>query len=210
MQYKAEELIVDINRWKRIIRKFPSIRYLGSSELCKKCKPVTSFDATTKRKTNKLKKIFTEFRKETGLGRGMAAPQIGIIERFVVVVIEDKNIILVNPKIIKRSKELTICNELCMSFGNLSATVVRPKYITIEYQDENGKKNVLEADMSMSRILQHELDHLDGILYTEKAIRNGLTFVYNMKQFKRIEDVEPLNNCPCGSKINFKNCCGKN
>lgn len=208
MRFKAVELKEGLNHWNKCIKKFPNIRYLGHPDLRKRCEIVGDFDSTTKKQITILKKTLLRFRKETGFGRGIAAPQIGIFKRIVTIYDGENVIVLINPKITKISKELAICEELCMSFGNLSATVVRPKFITVKYQDEKGSQTVIEADEKSSRMIQHEIDHLDGILNIDRAIKNGLRFVYSMKQFNGIHDLDIMGDCPCGSGEKYKKCCG--
>jgi len=215
--YKSIELKTELNSWKRNIQNFPNLRYLGSPDLRKKCTPIKKFDTATKRDLNKIKRTFINFRSKTGLGRGMAAPQIGIIRKIITIMNRNNEvIILVNPLIKKSSiEQLTIAEELCMSLGNLTATVIRPKFITVSYLNEEGKRSILEADEKESRILQHEIDHLEGILNIDKAIKNGLRFVYSMKQFKGIRNLNLNDPCPCGATDKngkpkkYKKCCGK-
>ncbi|MEI8061029.1 MAG: peptide deformylase [Candidatus Berkelbacteria bacterium] len=197
-----------LNVWKKTIKNFPDISYLGSDDLRKKCKNVVITDSKTQKDIKKLKEIFLGYREKTGFGRGLAAPQIGVLKRFVAVFVRDKVMILVNPRITKRSNELTIAEELCVSMGNLAATVVRPKFVSISYQDETGKELIIDGNDKESRVIQHELDHLDGILNIDKAIRNGLRFVYDIKQFE-MNDFDLNSKCPCGSDKKYIDCCGK-
>jgi len=188
MEFKSSELNKGLNRWKKVIKNIPELRYLGSPDLRKKCATVKEFNSETKKDIAKLKKIFLKYREMTGVGRGMSAPQIGILKNIVVIFSNDVLKTLVNPKITTSSEEMTIAEELCMSMGNLSAFVVRPKLITVEYQNETGKSIKLKANKEESRIIQHEMDHLDGVLNIDKTIKNGLRFVYNIKQFEGIKE----------------------
>lgn len=188
MGFKSKDLIKTFHEEADLIKAIPNLRYFGHPDLYKQCKPIRRFDSRLISDIKKLGLTLAKFRKLTGFGKGIAAPQIGILKRFIVVYKEDTPVVLINPKIIKRSKSLTIAEELCMSMGILSAFVVRPKFVTVSYLDEKQAKQEWQADVFYSRMLQHEIDHLDGILYTDMAIKNGLRFVYNMEQFQGIRD----------------------
>lgn len=214
MKFEVPALNEGINSWKKVIKNIPNIKYLGSPGLRKKCKEITVFDSSIKRDINRLKKTFLEYREKTGFGKGMAAPQIGIFKRFVVIFTNDNVMVLANPKITSFSEELLIAEELCVSLGNLSATVIRPKFVSVQYQDETGKVLIFKGNKKESRIIQHELDHLNGVLNIDKAIKNGLRFVYDMKQLK-MKDFDPDSTCPCGATkpdgrpVKYKHCCGR-
>ncbi|HLU21952.1 peptide deformylase [Lederbergia graminis] len=104
-------------------------------------------------------------------GVGLAAPQIGIKKRIAVIDVGDKNgiIELINPTIIKAKGENTDI-EGCLSFPNLYGTVSRAQIVKIKAQDRNGKEFKLKANDYLARAIQHELDHLDGVLFTTKVI----------------------------------------
>lgn len=188
MEYKPKELLKTLNSEADLIRSFTQLKYLGHPDLRKKCKLIKQLSQKTNKEIKKLNATLIRFRKLTRFEKGIAAPQIGILKRFIIVYKEDASIVLINPKITKKSKSLTIAEELCMSMGVLSAFVVRPKFVTVSYLDEKGDKQKWRADILHSRVLQHEIDHLDGILCIDRAIKNGLRFVYNMEQFRGIKD----------------------
>ena len=188
MEYKSKDLIKTVDDWNTITKVFPNLRLFGHPDLYKICKPIKRFDKKTLAEIKRLKRILARYRALTGFGKGIAAPQIGVLRRFLVVYKEDTPAVLINPEITQNSKTLTIAEELCMSMGILSAFVVRPKFVTVSYLDENKEKQEWQADILYSRVLQHEIDHLNGILYTDKAIKNGLRFVYNVEQFQGIKD----------------------
>lgn len=112
-------------------------------------------------------------------GVGLAAPQIGISKR--IIVIDDKitdegepgpnPMYLVNPEIIKKSDETIFFNEGCLSVPGQSAKVERHAAVTVKYLDYNGKEQILDAEDYLAIILQHETDHLDGILYIDRISR---------------------------------------
>ncbi|MGB0757038.1 MAG: peptide deformylase [Patescibacteria group bacterium] len=106
-------------------------------------------------------------------GVGIAAPQIGEAIRMTVIDAADGSgfHVLVNPKIISSSKLTTVAEEGCLSLPGIYGAVKRKRKVTVEYLDEHGNKKTLKAHPFLSRVIQHELDHLDGILFTSKLER---------------------------------------
>ena len=102
-------------------------------------------------------------------GVGLAAPQIGKSIRLIVVRYKDNNLIIINPKIIKKSLLKDWDEEGCLSVPGVFGYVKRCKKITVKYLDESGKEKKLSAEGLLARIIQHEIDHLDGILFIDKA-----------------------------------------
>ncbi len=101
-------------------------------------------------------------------GVGLAAPQVGVSSRIVVIDIGEGVIEMINPEII--CKEGTCINvEGCLSVPNFDGEVERAKSVKVKYQDRNGKPVVLDATDLLAIAVQHELDHLDGILFIDKA-----------------------------------------
>jgi len=107
-------------------------------------------------------------------GIGLAAPQIGKSIRLCIINLEHLGLppfALVNPKILKRSWKKVEMEEGCLSIPGLFGIVKRPVKVTLEAQNLKGEKNEFEADGMLSRVIQHEVDHLDGVLFTSKMIR---------------------------------------
>ena len=100
-------------------------------------------------------------------GVGLAAPQVGILRRAVVVDIGDELLELVNPEIISAEGE-QVCIEGCLSVPGRRGKVIRPGKIHIKAQDRRGKYFELEADGLLANAICHEMDHLDGIMYVDK------------------------------------------
>jgi peptide deformylase len=101
-------------------------------------------------------------------GVGLAAPQVGINERLVIITLDNKNILpLINPKILSFSKEKCIEEEGCLSLPKEYARIERSVEITLEFTNVNGKKSTIKFFDFEARELQHEIDHLDGILFTD-------------------------------------------
>ncbi len=116
---------------------------------------------------------------------GLAAPQIGyskracIVREFQEIPDSEKytiiNHVMINPKIISTSKEMDLDFESCLSIPNMYGKVLRHKSIKVVYTDENGKEHKIRAKDFFARVIQHEVDHLDGILFTEKILGNLIT-----------------------------------
>lgn len=102
-------------------------------------------------------------------GVGLAAPQVGILRRVIVVDIGDGPLKVINPVIVEEDGKLTDI-EGCLSVPGLSGRVERPETIKVKFIDENGVGKLIQAQGLMARVFCHEIDHLDGILYTDKAL----------------------------------------
>ena len=103
-------------------------------------------------------------------GVGLAAPQVGkSIRMFVVIADDDVRRVFINPQIIKTSQKTGEYDEGCLSIPQVYETIVRPVAVTVQALNENGKPFTLEADGLLARIIQHEYDHLDGILYIDRG-----------------------------------------
>jgi peptide deformylase len=102
-------------------------------------------------------------------GLGLAAPQIGKNLNIFVVNDKGKTLFIINPKITKRSWAKVVDQEGCLSIPNTFGDVLRHKKINITYINEKGKKQKISASNLLARIMQHENDHLNGILFTDKA-----------------------------------------
>lgn len=111
-------------------------------------------------------------------GVGLAAVQVGVLKRVVVIDIEDGEgvRVLINPKITKTKGEQEV-DEGCLSFPNQYAKVVRPKEVTVEALDRSGKKIVIKAKDLLAQAICHELDHLEGITFVDQMIPGTLEYV---------------------------------
>lgn len=105
-------------------------------------------------------------------GIGIAAPQLGVPVRIIYITPNKKNrFIIINPKIIEVSSRKILESEGCLSLPEIYGTVIRPEKIIVQGYDENGELFEINADELVSRIIQHEIDHLDGILFIDKAVK---------------------------------------
>lgn len=138
-----------------------------SDVLEKPCEKVTVFD---KELVKLLKDMHETMLEEDGVG--LAAPQVGVSKRVAVVDIGDEfgRIELINPKIIEKRGEQT-GPEGCLSFPGLYGEVKRADYVKVHAYNRRGKPFTVEANDFLARALQHEIDHLDGILFTSKVLR---------------------------------------
>lgn len=127
---------------------------------------------------NFCKKLLVVMWKNKGVG--LAAPQVGKNIRIIATSQREKKknkdkllgeTIMINPKIINKSKEMIIWEEACISLPNCSGKVKRHKNITVEFLDITGKKQKQKYKEFNAVIIQHEIDHLDGILFTDKLIK---------------------------------------
>ena len=115
-----------------------------------------------------LKDTLTNHQEKTGSGRGLAAPQLGYFKRMVRIQTPDFTSFLVNPEIVEKSDELFDVWDSCFSLkGAFFVNIKRHRKICVDYQDEHGEQHSREFIDGMSELLQHELDHLDGVLCTD-------------------------------------------
>jgi len=135
---------------------------LGDEALRKECKPMAKFDL---RLWLLLRDMADTMYKANGVG--LAAPQVGILRRVVVIDVGDGLIELVNPEIIATEGEQE-GPEGCLSLPGRQGYVRRPNKVTVRAQDRNGKFFELTGEGLLARAFCHELDHLDGVLYIDK------------------------------------------
>lgn len=141
------------------------IRKKGDEILYKQCKEVKNFD-------EKLAILLDDMYEtmQAADGVGLAAPQVGILKRAVVIDIGEGKIELINPIIIKSSGS-QIGQEGCLSVPGVYGEVERPKIVTVEAYDRYGKKFTIEGEDLLARAFCHEIDHLSGNLFLDKVIR---------------------------------------
>ena len=102
-------------------------------------------------------------------GIGLAAPQIGILKRVILIGTDRGEIVMVNPVITERSKETLVAREACLSIPVQTGLVARHVAVSVEYMTARGVLQSLDATGLTARCIQHEIDHLDGTLFTDRA-----------------------------------------
>ncbi len=140
-----------------------NIIQIGDPTLRKKSFEVTDFGAKTQSLLDDMKETLIKAE-----GAGLAAPQVGVLRRVFIVMAEDKYYECINPVIIEKSG-LQIGNEGCLSVKGKYGEVERPMHVTVKAFDRYGKPFTVKASGFLARAFCHENDHLDGVLYVDKA-----------------------------------------
>ena len=144
------------------------IRKWGDPVLKSRATPVDRFDDTLEQQVQRMAGIMKD-----AVGVGLAAPQLGISQRLLVYRIggDAPLITLVNPEVEWRSDDQEILEEGCLSIPGIAIDVERPVHVRVRAQDERGERRVVEASGLEARVIQHEMDHLDGVLMLDRAKR---------------------------------------
>ena len=159
--------------------------------LRKKCEPLEKVNDETRKLMDEMLETMYE-----APGIGLAAVQIGILKKLIVIDIskgeEKKNpLFLVNPKIVHQSKETSIYEEGCLSLPGQFAEIERPAECTVNYVDYNGKEKELKANGLLATCVQHEIDHLNGILFIDylSKLKKDMIIKKLVKHKKEIERI---------------------
>ena len=139
------------------------IRVQGDEVLGKVCKEVKEMTPRTKVLIEDMIETMYE-----AMGVGLAAPQVGVLKRIVVIDVGEGPIVLINPEIIETSGEQT-GGEGCLSVPGKAGQVTRPNYVKVKALNENMEEVIYEGEELLARAFCHEIDHLDGHLYVEKV-----------------------------------------
>jgi len=156
------------------MKKFLPIVKSPNPILFEKAHPIKKFDSDLKKLIDAM---IPTMRKADGMG--LAAPQIGKSLRVAVLEFTPKKdnekkltpiplMVLINPKIISKSEKLETLEEGCLSLPDINLEITRPDEVDVIYQDQNGSRKRVRATGMLSRMLQHEIDHLNGILITDR------------------------------------------
>jgi peptide deformylase len=143
---------------------FAQIRQYGDPVLRMRAAPVEEFDDELKRITERMLALMHD-----ADGAGLAATQIGVLRRFFVFSDEGEDRVMVNPEITKRGTATEVDDEGCLSLGPVRVPVERHLEVTIEGRDADGKPVTLELEGVPARVVQHEVDHLDGVLILQRT-----------------------------------------
>lgn len=172
MTWDIENLITQL---KVIKNNVPELKFFGEKPLHSKSEDVDLEEGLLI--AQKLKEVVLKYRKITGLGRGVAAPQIGIQKNVFIAYLNDEFKTYINPSITNSSQETNFYRELCMSSSVLWSDVERSESILMKWMDEMGKIQESNFDSFSARLIQHEIDHLNGCVCLDKAIPGTISFV---------------------------------
>ena len=144
------------------------IRKWGDPVLKSRATPVDRFDDTLRQQVQRMAGIMRD-----AIGVGLAAPQLGISQRLLVYRIgsDAPLITLVNPELEWRSEDVETLEEGCLSIPSVAVDVERPVHVRVRARDEHGDERLVEASGLEARVIQHEMDHLDGVLMLDRASR---------------------------------------
>ena len=141
---------------------------LGNPMLRESSLSINEFDSQYKQILRDLKDTLKHLQKTKKIGRALSAPQIGHLQKVIYYNLPTKAFAMVNPEIIQKSLELIHVWDTCYSFdAAFFVGIERYKSIKVKYQDENGKEKIEHFSESLSELVQHEVDHLNGILATD-------------------------------------------
>lgn len=172
---------------------------LGNPLLREKCVNVDDPSAPEIRDLIRdMKDTLAFWRSSTGYGRGIAAPQLGVLKRVIFLKLpEAEPWPLINPQITWHSDEKITVWDACLSFLSIFMQVERHREITVRYQDLHGKLHEFHAgdDRNLSELLQHEIDHLDGVLAIDRVV--DMKTICTREEFeKRYRDASPYATSP--------------
>ena len=158
------------------------IREIGDPILNKTCKEVKEVTDRTKDLIDDMFETMYEAQ-----GVGLAAPQVGILKRIVVIDCGDDPLLLINPEVLETSGEQT-GQEGCLSVPGKAGIVTRPNYAKVKAYNEDMEEFIVEGEELLARALLHEIDHLDGHMYTEKV--EGELWDNTYDEYEEYEDEE--------------------
>ena len=158
-----------------------TIRNMGDDKLEKVCKPVKEMTQRTKELIDDM--LDTMYDSE---GVGLAAPQVGILKRIVVIDVGEGPIVMINPEILETSGEQT-GQEGCLSLPGQAGIVTRPNYVKAKALNENMEEYVIEGTELLARAICHECDHLDGIMYV-RHVEGELIDLSEVEEEEYIEE----------------------
>ena len=153
-----------------------TIREDGDELLRKKSREVAIDDITGEKIQSLIDDMIETMHNFNGVG--LAAVQVGMLKRVIVIDVEDGKgpYVLINPQILKTKGEKE-CDEGCLSFPNQFGKVIRPTEVTVEFLDRNAKKVKLKAKELLAQAICHECDHLEGVLFVDKVLPGTLEYV---------------------------------
>jgi len=145
-------------------------RQLGDPILRARCQPLSGPKSPAVRVVaDDLRDTLRDWQERSGIGRGIAAPQIGAPIRLVLILEDAKRRVLVNPEIVDVGDEDFLVWDDCLSSPDLMVRVLRAYRVRVKYHDLKGQSHLMEAEGPVAALLQHEIDHLDGVLPVDRA-----------------------------------------
>ena len=168
------------------------IHYLGDRVLRQPAKRIAKVD-------DKIRATIKEMLQTmySADGIGLAAPQVGIHKQLIVIDCDPQNpdnpaLVLINPKITKSSPQVCDAEEGCLSIPGVYLPVTRPEEIEVSFKNENGKPTTIKASGLLARAIQHEMDHLNGVMFVDRVENNiALTEELKKKGFS-VNAVKPV------------------
>ena len=164
----------------------PRIHTLGSNELRKPAKRISKVNDQVRELAREMLRSMYAAR-----GIGLAAPQVGVHQQLLVIDLDPEEasnppLVLINPEIVATSGALDTYEEGCLSIPGVYLDVVRPTAIEVSFRDEMGRPRKMKADGLMARCIQHEMDHLNGVLFVDRVTdEDGLQKELKEKGFER-------------------------
>jgi len=169
-----KELQSKIATFQKVLEEIPELTFIGEEVLRTKTQEVSLEEGVAI--SARLTDVLLRFREITGVGRGLAAPQIGESKSVCVTYVDDAVQTFINPRVVERSEETNFFKELCMSVCVIGADVERSQWVVLEWTDEHGARQKERYDGFMARLLQHEEAHLRGVVNVDEARIGGLEF----------------------------------
>jgi peptide deformylase len=142
------------------------IRTIGDPVLREPARPVQEFDAELAALSRRMVTIMRD-----APGVGLAATQVGVLRRVIVYEVDDEPVILVNPTIVTASRDTEVLDEGCLSLPGMTLPVERPVAVRVRARDLRGRRLEYDTEGLEARVVQHEMDHLDGVLILERTSR---------------------------------------
>jgi peptide deformylase len=142
------------------------VRTLGDPVLRESAHPVETFDSELAALSRRMIAVMRD-----APGIGLAATQLGIVKRVIVYQVDDDPVTLVNPRVVRASQDTEVLDEGCLSLPGVTVPVERPAAVRVRARDLRGRRLEYDAEDIEARVIQHEIDHLDGVLILERTSR---------------------------------------
>jgi len=168
------------------------LHYLGDRVLRQPAKRITKIDNDIRQLAREM--LQTMYSSD---GIGLAAPQVGVHKQLLVVDVDLDDpatppLVMINPTIVKASQETCIIQEGCLSIPGVFLDVTRPEAIEVSYKDENGRPQKMTATDLVARVIQHEMDHLNGVMFVDR-VDNALALNQELnKHGFSVQAVKPM------------------